>query len=443
MSNESKFRVTAAQTSALCKFFEDNPGLIRGYKKTVRNKRIVQKKWKKITDILNSCGPTRSQKSWSTYLSNIKAKLKGHSLVWRQSTDGSGPEVCNADKFNEIQLRMLKVLSKRPNPVETNIQVHQQEPSQNYYQALPIPSQTKSESICSDDDSDSEHDLIILDPYEQYDETEHPGSPEDIKSENNNGDSSRNYGNTENDSNIVPSVSRPNRMSRELKYRVTAAQTKILSAFFEANPEVVKGYKRTKKSKIRVQNKWKKISVKLNAYGPSRDPLSWSKYLSNIKAKLKGQKIKWSQSSNGTGPIICNADDFKEIQLRMLQVLSRRTNSEEAENSQSDSEIGDFNEDEINTDFDDGIYKNEGQDTEFENKFPDQVKPEQTTSSTKPAEIFVDDEFASFAKNVAQQLRNLPLPVALETQEKLLSVLRDQRIKFLIGSTRCLDPLDK
>lgn len=77
-----------------------------------------------------------------------------------------------------------------------------------------MPSQSKSESICSDDDSDSEHDLIILDPYEQYDETEHPGSPEDIKSENNNGDSSQNYGNTENDTNIVPSDNRPNRMSR-------------------------------------------------------------------------------------------------------------------------------------------------------------------------------------------------------------------------------------
>ncbi|CAD0194587.1 unnamed protein product [Chrysodeixis includens] len=454
MSNESKFRVSPAQTNILCTFFENNPGLIRGYRKTIRNKGIVQRKWKKVTDKLNSCGPSRSQKSWATYLSNIKAKLKGHSLIWRKSADGSSPVVCNANKYNEIQLRMLKVLSKRPNFVETDQLEYQnqsssplltQRASQMSHQALQAPSPTKSDSISSSDDSDSGNDLIILDPYEQHTETEQADSTENVNLEES-GHSSQNYGNVGNagcsSSTGYPAI-RTNTMSRELKYRVTVPQTKILIEFFEKNPEVIKGYKRTKDSKIRVQNKWKKIAVKLNAYGPSRDPLSWSKYLSNMKAKLKGHKIKWSQSSNGTGPIMCNADDFNEIQLKMMQILSKgKVDSRENENSQSDSEGGDGNENEINTDNDDGMFNNNRQTTEPGNNLPNTVKSERNASK-KLAEVFVDDEFTSFGKNVAQQLRNLPLPVALETQEKLLSVLRDQRIKFLIGSTRNLDPLDK
>lgn len=43
---------------------------------------------------------------------------------------------------------------------------------------------------------------------------------------------------------------------------------------------------------------------------------------------------------------------------------------------------------------------------------------------------FVDgDEFDTFGKNIAQQLRFMPLELALETQEMLLAILRRQRLK--------------
>lgn len=47
-----------------------------------------------------------------------------------------------------------------------------------------------------------------------------------------------------------------------------------------------------------------------------------------MKAKLKKKRIKWRQNSDGSGPIICNADEFNEIKLRMLQVLRKDITSE-------------------------------------------------------------------------------------------------------------------
>ncbi|CAG4934562.1 unnamed protein product [Colias eurytheme] len=41
-----------------------------------------------------------------------------------------------------------------------------------------------------------------------------------------------------------------------------------------------------------------------------------------------------------------------------------------------------------------------------------------------------DDEFDLFARTIAQQLRQLPLEAALETEELILSIIRRQRIKL-------------
>lgn len=41
------------------------------------------------------------------------------------------------------------------------------------------------------------------------------------------------------------------------------------------------------------------------------------------------------------------------------------------------------------------------------------------------------DEFDTFGKNMAQQLRCMPLELALETQEMLIAVLRKQRLKLI------------
>ncbi|KAI8438098.1 hypothetical protein MSG28_010733 [Choristoneura fumiferana] len=46
-------------------------------------------------------------------------------------------------------------------------------------------------------------------------------------------------------------------------------------------------------------------------------------YLRNHRANLKHRNFKWKQNRNGSGPIICNADDFSEIAFRMLQVFRK------------------------------------------------------------------------------------------------------------------------
>ncbi|XP_041974617.1 uncharacterized protein LOC121729943 isoform X2 [Aricia agestis] len=46
-----------------------------------------------------------------------------------------------------------------------------------------------------------------------------------------------------------------------------------------------------------------------------------------------------------------------------------------------------------------------------------------------------NDEFGLFGQTVAEQLRQLPLEVALETEEMILSTIRSQRIKILASTT--------
>lgn len=74
-----------------------------------------------------------------------------------------------------------------------------------------------------------------------------------------------------------------------------------------------------------------------------------------------------------------------------------------------------------------------------------QLIPNDTPPPDLRPQFLMDDEFDYFGRNVALQLRTLPLPVALETQEMLLSVLKKQRLKVLngISSSTCPDPLSK
>ncbi|KAM3959004.1 uncharacterized protein ACR2FA_004971 [Aphomia sociella] len=235
------------------------------------------------------------------------------------------------------------------------------------------------------------------------------------------------------------------------KLRVTDAQNNLLCRFFEDNPEVIKGYKKTSKHIEAVQTKWKKIAPQLNTLGPSRDYKAWAKYLCDLKAKLKRKRIKWSQKSNGTGPIICNAADFSEIKIRMLQVLKESLNAQDTQESHtSDADLDEETKLEHN---DDDSYEetypwhesdNKTSSTQHQNssyiKLP-------TESSTTVPQVFTNlnengDEFDTFGKNIAQQLRTLPLPVALETQEMLLAVVRKQRLRAL-SYYNTIDPLDK
>ncbi|KAJ8736604.1 hypothetical protein PYW08_007260 [Mythimna loreyi] len=234
--------------------------------------------------------------------------------------------------------------------------------------------------------------------------------------------------------------------------RVTAEQSSILCNFFEENPEIVRGYKRSPKCLDKIQNKWKNITPRLNAVGPSRDHRSWAKYLCDMKAKLKRKSIKWRQSCDGKDPVMCNIDDFSEIRLRMLQVL--RADVSNSQDSQ-DSHTSD-----LETTLDNNCHDNNNEGETFEmDTLPEEiadVKPKlellqenslhdssytasqvETPSDLQPSLAPFEDEFDHFGKNVAEQLRNLPLLVALETQEMLLTVLKKQRLKVLNTS----DPL--
>lgn len=77
---------------------------------------------------------------------------------------------------------------------------------------------------------------------------------------------------------------------------------------------------------------------------------------------------------------------------------------------------------------------------------PQNVQPSRNslTPPTFENQSDVDDEFGTFSYNVAQQLRSLPIAVALETQEEILSMVRRKRLKVL---SEChdsyVDPLDK
>ncbi|KAI8438094.1 hypothetical protein MSG28_010733 [Choristoneura fumiferana] len=107
------------------------------------------------------------------------------------------------------------------------------------------------------------------------------------------------------------------------KTKVTNAQIDVLCTFFEENPELVLGYKKTPKNFKAVFVKWQKITPHLNSLGVQKDPSQWAKYLRNHRANLKHRNFKWKQNRNGSGPIICNADDFSEIAFRMLQVFRK------------------------------------------------------------------------------------------------------------------------
>ncbi|XP_030033960.2 uncharacterized protein LOC115450119 [Manduca sexta] len=226
-------------------------------------------------------------------------------------------------------------------------------------------------------------------------------------------------------------------MSTETKLRVNAAQTQLLCTFFEENPEVIKGYKKTPECVDVVQTKWKKITQQLNTLGPSRDHRGWAKYLCDMKAKLKRKHIKWKQNSNGKGAVMCNADEFNEIKLRMLQVMRKYpTDTHKSHDSSlSDLEIENVKEPDISNDDIDP--------KKSPNVSNDSIN-ERLASPPLGSEFVIEydnDDFDAFGKHIAEQLRTMPHPVALETQEMLLSILRKQKLLNSICNT--IDPLEK
>lgn len=238
------------------------------------------------------------------------------------------------------------------------------------------------------------------------------------------------------------------------KSRVTEAQNDILCRFFEENPEVIRGYKKTPRYIEAVQTKWKKITPHLNSLGPTKDHKSWAKYLCNMKAKLKQNRVKWSKNSDGTGPIICNAEDFSEVKLRMLQVLKVSLNSQDTQKpNTSDLDLQEDTKLEQNDDdnFEDPYPWHEADDskTPAQTHNPSYIKLRKSESPAPEIPQVLSshnecgDEFDTFGKNIAQQLRALPLPLALETQEMLLSVIRKQRLSVLNNTQNSTDPLDK
>lgn len=58
-------KVTVAQQEVLCEFFEENPEVIRGYKKKPNCIEAVQSKWMEVTPRLNELGPPRTYKDWA------------------------------------------------------------------------------------------------------------------------------------------------------------------------------------------------------------------------------------------------------------------------------------------------------------------------------------------------------------------------------------------
>ncbi|XP_073957086.1 uncharacterized protein [Choristoneura fumiferana] len=239
------------------------------------------------------------------------------------------------------------------------------------------------------------------------------------------------------------------------KTKVTNAQIDVLCTFFEENPELVLGYKKTPKNFKAVFVKWQKITPHLNSLGVQKDPSQWAKYLRNHRANLKHRNFKWKQNRNGSGPIICNADDFSEIAFRMLQVF--RKGKSKPHGSQN-SNVSCFNSEsdvkaEPNSELETIVIKEE---LERDSDLNDVDRNELTQSIPMGTQIFlssneetpqafvnasnVTDEFDIFARNMAQQLRALPIDIALETQEIMWSVIFKQRLKVVndVG-----DPLEK
>ncbi|XP_059058409.1 uncharacterized protein LOC131851864 [Achroia grisella] len=237
------------------------------------------------------------------------------------------------------------------------------------------------------------------------------------------------------------------------KLRVTDAQNDVLCRFFEEHPEVIRGYKKSPRYIEAVQTKWKKITPHLNSLGPPKDHKSWAKYLCNMKAKLKQKPIKWSKTNDGTGSIICNAEDFNEIKLRMLQVLqvslssqdTQKPNTSDTSLNQEETKIEQNDEDS----FEDPYPWHEADDSNktVQSQSYIKLRRSQSPTSTTPQVVSShnewSDEFDTFGKNIAQQLRTLPLPLALHTQEMLLAVIRKQRLRMLNNTQNSVDPLDK
>ena len=57
--------MTSAQTRILCRFFEENTELVRGYEVTPESMTKYNAKWKNITEVLNANGPPRDRWAWS------------------------------------------------------------------------------------------------------------------------------------------------------------------------------------------------------------------------------------------------------------------------------------------------------------------------------------------------------------------------------------------
>ncbi|KAI8438097.1 hypothetical protein MSG28_010733 [Choristoneura fumiferana] len=172
-------------------------------------------------------------------------------------------------------------------------------------------------------------------------------------------------------------------------------------------------------------------------------------YLRNHRANLKHRNFKWKQNRNGSGPIICNADDFSEIAFRMLQVF--RKGKSKPHGSQN-SNVSCFNSEsdvkaEPNSELETIVIKEE---LERDSDLNDVDRNELTQSIPMGTQIFlssneetpqafvnasnVTDEFDIFARNMAQQLRALPIDIALETQEIMWSVKQDELPKSLCDS---------
>ncbi|CAG9796939.1 unnamed protein product [Diatraea saccharalis] len=123
----------------------------------------------------------------------------------------------------------------------------------------------------------------------------------------------------------------------------------------------------------------------------------------------------------------------------MLQVLRKNQNQLEEESDLNDVCVSDVeteanvrhNENSCDTDDNTWQESEKASNNVTFIKLLDSDSPLLETRQPTLQTVSDSDEFDTFGRNIAQQLRTLPIPVALETQEILLSVLRKQRLKFL------------
>ncbi|KAI4467887.1 hypothetical protein MML48_2g00004228 [Holotrichia oblita] len=108
-----KSRMTKSQKEIIVNFLEHNDSMIKNIKHTPAELNVLNKKWEELVTLLNSTdGAKKTAKEWKEAINEFKTNVrrKVRAITYDHQGTGGGP--AKAKPLNNLEERMLSLLSK-------------------------------------------------------------------------------------------------------------------------------------------------------------------------------------------------------------------------------------------------------------------------------------------------------------------------------------------